>query len=90
MEAFMEFVVEWGKVYGAWIEKPLRAFLRAADMPGADTFSLPAAPPNVDYRTLPPPPAQPTMPGDLMMPPEGPATAPVFPDLTSIDVPPAP
>lgn len=33
MEAFMEFVVEWGKVYGAWIEKPLRAFLRAADMP---------------------------------------------------------
>jgi Right handed beta helix region len=47
----------------------------------------PEPPPNVDYRKIPLPPAQPPMPGDVTLVPDAPAGAPEFPDLDAIEVP---
>jgi Right handed beta helix region len=47
----------------------------------------PDAPPNVDYRKIPLPPAQTSMPGDVTVIPDAPATAPEFPDLDDVVVP---
>ena len=44
-------------------------------------------PPDVDHRSIPGPGPQPSMPGDVTLIPTGPAAAPDFPDLDSIDVP---
>jgi hypothetical protein len=51
------------------------------------TVQQPAAPPGVDYRTMPPPGKQPSMPGDLTIRPAAPAGAPTIPDLDTIKVP---
>jgi nitrous oxidase accessory protein NosD len=53
-------------------------------------IALPKAPDGVDYRSIPAPPVQPTMPGDVTAIPGGPATTPTFPDLATIKVPDAP
>ncbi len=46
--------------------------------------------PDVDHRTIPLPPAQPSMPGDVMAAPAAPAANPELPDLTAITVPETP
>ena len=48
---------------------------------------LPVAPPNVDYRQIPLPGAQISMPGDVEAVPTSPASAPPFPNLAVIKVP---
>jgi hypothetical protein len=47
----------------------------------------PTAPPGVDYRSMPAPPAQPTMPGDTNTLAERLPASPAFPDLDSIGLP---
>lgn len=47
----------------------------------------PPAAPAIDYRTIPLPPPQPTMPGDVRTIPASPAGAPSIPDLSSVRVP---
>lgn len=48
---------------------------------------LPVAPPDVDYRQIPDPGPQTTMPGDVRALPASPATTPAFPELDRIEVP---
>lgn len=47
----------------------------------------PRAPQGVDYRSMPTPPAQPTMPGDLRAVPDALPAQPAFPDIDAITVP---
>lgn len=54
-------------------------------VPGALTPTEP--PVDVDHREIPAPPAQPTMPGDVAVPPASPAGRPDLPDLDSVTLP---
>lgn len=65
------------------------------DGPTASSISptvldIPAAPPGIDYREIPLPDEQPSMPGDVTAIPTAPAGTPVIPDLAAITVPGAP
>ena len=71
------------------IERLLSCDAAAGDLPPSALAPLPA-PPNVDYRQVPLPGPQPSMPGDVTVLPDGPATVPTFPDVTTIATPPAP
>lgn len=55
-------------------------------VPAVD-LRYPRAPSGIDYRDMPAPPAQPTMPGDLTAMPAALPTVPTFPDLDAIQVP---
>ena len=56
----------------------------------ATDIDVPDPAPDVDHRSIPLPPAQPSMPGDAAAAPVAPATSPELPDLATITVPEAP